>query len=340
VSTPHRCPDIYYVILDGYGRADVLEEVYHHDNSGFLDDLAQRGFFVASKSRSNYCQSLLSLASSLNLTYLDDLASQAGVESDNRRPLIRMVRDSQVVRFLKQYGYRFVTFASGYTGTEIREADIYVTPRWTLSDFQNVLILTTPVPMMLRGWQYDVHRDRISYTFEHVASVTEMASPNFILVHIVAPHPPFVFDEKGGAIHPNRIFTLGDGNHYTGWSSREEYVASYRGQLIYVNRKIEEMVDAIISNSPEPPVIILQADHGPGSMLDWRDPDKTNFKERMSIFNAYYLPGGNEQLYEEITPVNTFRVILNKYFGTDLELLADRSYFSTWTRPYQFIRYE
>lgn len=48
----------------------------------------------------------------------------------------------------------------------------------------------------------------------------------------------------------------------------------------------------------------------------------------MSILNAYYIPNNvNLFLYETITPVNTFRIILNNYFGQNLPLLEDKSYF-------------
>jgi hypothetical protein len=98
-----------------------------------------------------------------------------------------------------------------------------------------------------------------------------------------------------------------------------------------------EVVDTILSRATRPTIIILQADHGPGLHLDWDNIDNTYHKERFSILNAYLLPnGGAADLYDEITPVNTFRVTLNRYFGTELELLPDRSYFSTWERPYQF----
>jgi len=57
-------PNIYYIILDGYARGDVLQEIYGYDNSEFLDHLATQGFYVADRSRANYCQTALSLASS------------------------------------------------------------------------------------------------------------------------------------------------------------------------------------------------------------------------------------------------------------------------------------
>ncbi|MGQ9684246.1 MAG: hypothetical protein ACUVX9_17080 [Anaerolineae bacterium] len=58
----------------------------------------------------------------------------------------------------------------------------------------------------------------------------------------------------------------------------------------------------------------------------------------MSILNAYHLPGGvDAALYDTISPVNSFRLILSSYFAADYALLEDRSYFSLWDRPYDFI---
>ena len=70
VTASSALPDIYYIILDGYARADVLDSVYGYDNSEFIFWLEQHGFQVARGSRSNYSQTYLSLASSLNMTYL------------------------------------------------------------------------------------------------------------------------------------------------------------------------------------------------------------------------------------------------------------------------------
>jgi hypothetical protein len=85
-------------------------------------------------------------------------------------------------------------------------------------------------------------------------------------------------------------------------------------------------------------VIILQADHGPGAYLDYESMEHTCLKERFSILNAYYFPGQDRDiLYTSVTPVNSFRMLFDSYFNTDLGLIKDRSYYSPWSRPYDFI---
>jgi hypothetical protein len=84
---------------------------------------------------------------------------------------------------------------------------------------------------------------------------------------------------------------------------------------------------------------VIQGDHGPGSRLDWEVPERSDLRERMGILNAYYAPLAERALYPSITPVNSFRVVLNQYFGFDLPLLPDRSYLSSWRAPYRFVEY-
>jgi len=337
-------PDIYYIIPDAYARADVLEEIYQYDNSKFLKFLAQEGFYIANKSRCNYAETALSLASSLNLTHLDDLAKQMGPKSYDRLPLQKMICSSRVSEFLKQHGYLIVALSSGVESTEIEvNADIFMTPGLALSEFENLLLSTTPIPILLDKLlgksQYDLHRDRLLYIFDHLADPTKLDSPVFVFAHILAPHPPFVFGEGGEKVEPKRKFLIADGTKYI--TEREEYIEDYRNQLIFINKKLQTAINKIISNSPQPPIIILQADHGATSdQLDRENPDDDdiNLKERMCILNAYYLPGsGHKELYEEITPVNTFRIIFNQYFGTNLELLEDKSYYTAWPYSYRLI---
>jgi hypothetical protein len=220
-----------------------------------------------------------------------------------------------------------------------------MTPGLCLSDFQNVLISATPLPFLLdllpNRSQYDLRRRELHYIFDKVPEMAEISSPTFVFAHLIAPHPPFVFGAYGEPVQPNRQFSGAEGSDFLSLGGTTgEYIRDYKRQLIYTNEKTKEMIDRIISNSPEPPVIILQSDHGPASALDWENISNTDLslKERMCILNAYYLPDcDHAQLYDEITPVNTFRVVFNQYFGTEYGLLRDQSYFSTMRRPYKFI---
>jgi hypothetical protein len=334
-------PDIYYILLDGYARADVLEEMYGFDNNEFVDYLSQKGFYVAGKSSSNYCQTVLALASTLNCEYINDRIGRMYVNSRNRSLVRNLIRNSSVVKFLKQQGYLFAAFSSGYSYTEMDKADIYINSKGTLSEFQNLLVNSTPLPVLLDqipgGSQFDLHRERLLGIFEHLPEMTEIVPPVFVFAHILAPHPPFVFGEHGEPVCREGCFSLEDGSHYSKYGDDEEYQRKYINQLAFINTKIKEVVDQLVSDSLHQPIIIIQADHGPGSQLDWKDIDKTNLEERMSILSAYYLPGDSQkELYQDITPVNTFRVIFNEYFDAGYELLEDESYFSTIKQPYKF----
>lgn len=354
-------PDIYYIILDGYARSDVLRELYGYDNAEFLEFLRSRDFYVAESSRANYNQTVLSLASSLNMEYMNYFAEIYGVNSKERYKVAQLIKNNAVRKLLSQYGYKFIAFESGYERTDIRSADLYwsaetdvvpqITSFWQFNAFESLLLESTlfravfdlpwlsaeSLSSIVIGPEYQAHRERIKYTFERLDDVTALEGDYFVFAHIVAPHPPFVFDSEGEALTPNIAYRLADGDYYPG--SREEYIKRYRDQLIFVNKNIMNVIERILEKSDQAPIIILQSDHGPGAYLVWDSPEKTNLIERYGILNAYYLPEGeHEELYSSISPVNTFRILLNRYYGYDFDLLEDESYFSPWTRPYEFTR--
>jgi hypothetical protein len=345
-ATVESLPDIYYIIMDGYARADILEEVYQFDSGEFLSYLDQRGFYVADKSRANYCQTALSLASSMNWMYLDDLADHLGHDSYNRLPLAPMIKESRLLQALRKHGYTIAAFSTGYPHTEVKGADIYLSPRWQLNMFQIEVMNMTPLLLLLDlpflKTPYDLHRERMMYTLEHLGDAAEIASPKYVFVHVLAPHPPFVFGANGEHIAPDRSLTLGrftfaDGDHLTEFVGTRAYTQRYRDQLAYVTRLLREAIDEILANSSQPPIIIVQSDHGPGSRVHLNNPEDSYLLERMAILNAYYFPDQDyDALYREITPVNTFRITMDKYFGTSYGALEDRSYFSTWNQPYSF----
>ena len=90
------------------------------------------------------------------------------------------------------------------------------------------------------------------------------------------------------------------------------------------------MIDGILTNSKTPPVIIIQADHGPAIQHYYLTMDELSVFERYSILNAYYLPGVNpNEVPKDITPVNSFRFVFNKYFNANFQLLPNHQYFPT-----------
>ncbi len=198
VTKRSKWPNVFFIVLDAYAREDILAEIYGFDNSSFVKDLERRGFFVASQSYSGYCQTYLSLASTLNLTYLDELAARMGSQSEERGPLIEMIRESRIRDMFKQQGYSFVSLASGFFGTEIRDADLYIHFKRSLSEFNNVLFNTTPLPVF-SAWSlkislFDLHRSRILSAFHALASFSYDKAPYFVFAHILTPHPPFIFE--------------------------------------------------------------------------------------------------------------------------------------------------
>lgn len=339
-------PNIYFIVLDGYARADVLSELYEYDNTPFVRYLERKGFYVASRSYSNYCQTYLSLAATLNLSYLNERADQWGTQSHDRRPLVQMIRRSRVIQLLKSQGYSLVSFESGYSGTEIRDSDLYVRLTRSPSEFQNVLINTTPLPLLLKLFPhmspYTIHRNRILGAFRRLSNFTFKKTPFFILAHIMAPHPPFVFGKGGEEVEPPRTYLIQDGNYLHGNEEVgiQSYIRNYRDQLSAVNEKIKLTIDGILAASPAP-IIILQSDHGPRALTDMENPTATYNKEVMAILNAVYLPGGDyRDFYPDISPINSFIVLMNRVLGTNLSLLEDKGYFSTWEHPYDFIPLE
>jgi hypothetical protein len=68
------------------------------------------------------------------------------------------------------------------------------------------------------------------------------------------------------------------------------------------------------------------------------DLEKTDIHERMGILNCYYFPDRNYQgITDHITPVNSFRVVLNHFFEANLPLLEERNYFSAAVALFDFI---
>lgn len=337
---PSRLPDIYYIILDGYARHDVLKSYFDLDNTPFLQHLEDRGFFVARRSTANYCQTPLCLSSSLNATYLDDLVK--GLDKD-QTALADFIGRNDVMAALRPLGYRFVTFATGFEPTDHPEADDYRSPRPHTTEFQRMVIEMTPArviwPDPRRLDPFHLARERVTYLLDHLPDVARDPRPTFTLAHLLCPHPPIVFGANGEDVgRAHETFMLYNPRVDGRLRAPEPFRRAYRDQAAFITRRIQETIDRILASSAERPIIIVQSDHGSELNLDPESVQNTDLHERMSILNAFYFPGRRYAgLHDAISPVNTFRVVLNTFFGASLPLLPDRSFYSTWKDPYRFI---
>ncbi len=333
-------PDIYYLILDGYARQDVLSDMYASDNSEFVEYLTRHGFYVASQSYANYPQTYLSLASSLNCSYLDDLAARYH-DQNSVEPLISMVQNSRFMSTLKKAGYTTLAYSSGYSGTELRNADIYISRTLMGREFFDTLVNSTFLAALKLPFfdmavsQADIHRNRIIDTFTSLGEGKLPAAPAVVFAHITCPHPPFVFGADGKELNIGERFHIQDGSHWG--NDAAAYRRQYRDQLVYMNRLVKNMLHSLLADRSRQRIVILQSDHGPGSVLDWQSSEKTDLRERFAILNAVRFPDRDyRDLYPQISPINTMRVVMNRFLREKLPRLPDRSYFAPWFGRYRF----
>jgi hypothetical protein len=335
-------PDIFFIIVDGYGRTDQLERVMGYSNQGFIEDLGKRGFYTAENARSNYCQTQLSLAATLNLSLLQDYPELFPRASDDRDPLKRAMDKSFASAYLKKLGYATIAVTSGFDEVSFNSADIAYSQPLAMTMLDSALVQLTPVTISDTPGksQFDARREVLSGAMDTLRYLaTPTARPRFIVAHILAPHPPFVFDAGGNPVQQKTPFGFWDGSHYMGLSgTRPLYREGYTGQVQWLNKQLESMVDEILrKESGRDPVIIIEGDHGSKLGMDQEEIEKTDLKECFGNLMAFHVPDRvRAKLYPEITSANTFRVVFDGLFGERLPLLPDRSFYSPFSKPYRF----
>ncbi len=349
IETANDLPDIYYIILDGYGREDILNKFYDFDNSEFITELEKMGFYVAKESNSNYIQTLLSVSSTFNMNYIPELDIN-GRKIKNRQDLIELVQHSQVRQILAQRGYQMISFENGYKAT-VPDAEIFYNDAVTgflhpITGFESIILDHTILRILyykkeIRDFvvemPYRTHQEQILSTFDHLKTIPNLDGHYFVYAHIIAPHPPFIFDENGNFLLHREAFSLFDANYYIKTHSQKNYIVGYSNQVQYINRLVLESIQEVLLQSETPPIIIIQGDHGPGAYLHWGSLEKTIPEERFGILNAYYFPDQNyDFLSPSISPVNSFGVLFNTFFEGEYQLAPDKHFYSKWMSPLEF----
>jgi hypothetical protein len=348
-SPPMPARDIYLIVLDKYTSSAVLASHFHFDNSGFDAALRQRGFFVPSKAHTNYVHTFLTLAAMLNLRYLDDLTARFG-ETGAWELTYPLIENNRLAAFLRGRGYKFVSFPTAFGGTrQNRYADLQLpAPRDVRPELYAAWAHLTAWPVLralgcrLLGCDPDrppyqpADPDLMDWRFHTLAQLAGSSDrPQFVFAHLLVPHEPYIYGPD--CSHRPPFWPLHDS------TDTLRVHQGYLDQIRCVNRKVLEVVDSIRARSRVPPVILIQADHGHGRMGRTVPPlgevSSYAVSERISCFAAYSLPTVRpEEVWDSISPVNATRLLLRHYFGANLPVLPDITYWSATGSAYRFER--
>jgi hypothetical protein len=336
-------PDIYYIILDGYPSNSFMLQHNAYDNSAFTDALEARGFYVAYDSKSNYGKTFASVASSLNMRYIDPAEKPAG--PDTNPYLWSLMANNAVAHKLQaDYGYTYVDILSGYSlpstladinieffpdrteyfsGDEINWQEDgswhYKQPFWpfflettflrSLASSAKLEAFATEIYFWQEGLPYSWRSaERARAVFDTLETIPQMEAATFTYAHIMKPHEPVRFDRDGNAIDDATVM--------------QDFEFYYFEQLHYINTRTLQVIDTILAHSTVPPIIIIQGDHGTNL---GHSQDQAGTYKYFDILNAYYFPqNGSGVLSPAVTPVNSFRLMFNRYFGEHYTLLPDR----------------
>jgi hypothetical protein len=324
-------PDIFFVVLDEYTSSEGLTKYFGFDNHRIDSLFDSKDFFVSTGSRSNYNMTAFSISSTLNYEYLDLKKSDSVYYNDIFLRGIETFKRNRLTPYLADQGYEIINYGC----FDLENA---VTPTYTFFNdlarlmidnqtlftrinrdigwkfrFTNVLTKETRIPRSYKKGKRD-HIFRNNFNADNL--LKEMSRkgdrPRFIYAHLILPHDPYYFDSSGNFVSDTLLIQ--------GKLNKEK---AYINQLKYCNKILEKMISASVLKTGRERVVVIESDHGFGYH------DNPAFSEReLSNLNAYFFSDKNYQsLYPTISPVNTFRIILNKYFCNDLPLLKDSSFF-------------
>jgi hypothetical protein len=341
--------DIYLIVLDKYTSSGVLASHYGFDNSAFEAALRRRGFVIPSAAHSNYVHTFLTLASMLNLSYLDGFTKRFGPTGtwDQAYPLIE---NNRLAAFLHARGYRVVFFPTAFGGTrQNRYADLQLpAPRDVRPELYAAWAHLTAWPLVRAlgcrmlgcdpdGPPYQPSDPTLmDWRFRALAHLAGSSGrPQFVFAHFLVPHEPYIYGPD--CRHRAPYWPATD------WSDARRVRQDYLDQIRCVNSMVLKAVDSIQARSRVPPVILIQADHGHGrfgrDIPPLSDASPEAIRERVSVFAAYALPTVRPtDIPDSISPVNVTRAVLRHYFRAALPPLPETVYWSATNSAYRFER--
>lgn len=316
-------PDIYFLLFDEYSSPGSLKDQYQFHNP--VDSfLRSRGFSFQNNSRSNYNFTAFSMSSILNMAYIKGIQNVKAVNAEDYANCNLLIRDNEVIQFLDLQGYEIQNYSVFDLAGNPAMVDQSFLPLKTklISDRTLFARLNKDIGwLLMTRWPFKLlesnhfrrHRINNELFFEKVsaASATKSKKPRFVYAHFYMPHAPFFYDKQGRLKDESTVY-----NQYI-----NPTVEAYLEYIPHTNQQLYALVDTIQKNNPAA-VIVIMSDHG------YRERDGRNFPQFFRNLNAVYYPDKNYTgLYDSISAVNQFRVVLNKFYPGTFPLLKDSTIF-------------
>ncbi|MFN3826612.1 MAG: sulfatase-like hydrolase/transferase [Micavibrio sp.] len=353
-----QAPDIFVIYQDSMSDFSTIHRIFGYDSADYKRFLEDSGFYIASVARSYYTQTLLSISSTLNMNYLQDDIRLPHTRFFDNKPAIDYYLHPRLFEFLMKNGYDVHMATSAYNVDSTKDQSIndIRAPDFIIGGMTNVLgdSIFYPLLNLFFGGQreflnpyykmYNTVKEHYDFLREHAGK--EEDRPRLVYFHAMTPHPPFIFAANGDlADYPfDDVFSYKDGVYHPrselyegGWN--DFYKRAYAEQVAYSQKEIISVVESFKKREGKRPyVIVIQGDHGSRAHRNFKSLERTDKTELFGITNLIYFSDGDySSLQSDISPINTMRVIMNKYFDAKLSMLKNQNWYSTWDRPYEFL---
>ena len=317
-------PDIYYIVFDSYSSSQILRKM-GFDNHRIEEELEGSGFKIVQNASSNYNLTPFSIASTLNMKYLDEADTGKKYFLDGYFPIVKAVTWNGMAPWLRDNGYHFVNYSifdfpgqpsinKAHDVWDIEEVFIQhnLALKIYIDLYFNLKLRSYYSGVKLRNAinQRDAYDDSVFHKLLLAAPGNELTVPRFIYAHFFMPHSPNSYDSSGRKIPVDIRY------------SRKEKEKLYTDEILFVNSRIRIITDSLLLHARRPLVIIIQGDHG------YRFWDNSRKKDEFQNFFAIYFSNRNySEIPDTLTNVNLFRTVLNTHFKMKIPYEVNRHYF-------------
>lgn len=289
---PPTRPNVYVFVLDAFGRPEILSDQFSAEGIDFdiapsLSALEGLGFVEDTQATTNYAETVLSVASTLNgkLHHTEDSPlDSAEVWSTGRAAL---QGDNALAASLRDVGYEYWHSSSGIWDVSACNPDIADRCLGeAISDIESTSAVWSMTPVhRLIGRPTLSEPTIVAHNVLAARAEKTSDNPYFLFSHIISPHHPYRFDRDCNSIEP------ADNGSSLSIGHMAPFRQYFADQAMCLASQLEHAMSQIIADDPSA-IIILQGDHGSGFTIDFGDLDwnETELTERFAVFRMLRMP--------------------------------------------------